>query len=58
MAFTKYDKIIDITLALAGIVVPLITKARSDKKAEAEMAKKFSKIASEEVARQLANRNK
>ena len=58
MAPINYGKIIDITLAVAGIAIPLITKARNDKKAEAEMVKKFSEIASEEVAKQLANRRK
>lgn len=54
MAFTKYGKIIDITLTAAGIAIPLITKMRSDKKAEEELAKRVAK----EVAKQMANRNK
>lgn len=52
MAFTKYGKIIDITLTVAGVAIPLITKVRSDNKAKAEQAKMIA----EEVAKQLANR--
>ena len=52
MAFNKYGKIIDITLAVAGVAVPIITKMRSDKKAKIELAKTVS----EEVAKQLATR--
>jgi hypothetical protein len=54
MAFTKYGKIIDITLTVAGIAVPLITKMRNDKKADEELAKKVA----EEVAKQMAHRIK
>lgn len=54
MAFTKYGKIIDITLAVAGVAVPIVTKVRNDKKAQAELAKMVSK----EVTKQLANHNK
>lgn len=54
MAFTKYGKIIDITLTVAGLAVPLITKMRNDKKAEEELAKKVA----EEVAKQMAHRIK
>ena len=54
MAFTKYGKIIDITLAVAGVAIPLITKTRANKKAEEELAKRVAK----EVAKQMANRNK
>ena len=53
MAFNKYGKIIDITLTLAGVAIPVITKIRNDKKAEEAMAKKIA----EEVAKQIANRN-
>lgn len=54
MAFTKYGKILDITLTLAGIAIPLITKTRNDKKAEEELAKRVA----EEVAKQMARRHK
>ena len=53
MKFTKYGKIIDITLTVAGIVVPLITKMRSDKKAEEELTKKVI----EEVTKRMASQN-
>lgn len=52
MAFNKYGKIIDITLTVAGVAVPIITKMRNDKKSEVELAKRVS----EEVAKQLATR--
>jgi hypothetical protein len=62
MAFTKYGKLIDVTLTAAGIVIPLITKMRNDKKAEEELVKKLAdgldKRVAEEVAKQMAHRIK
>lgn len=54
MAPINYGKIIDITLTVAGIAIPLITKMRNDKKADVELTKKIAA----EVAKQTANRHK
>ena len=62
MAFNKYGKIVDITLAAAGIIIPFITKMRNDRKAEEELMKKLAegldKRVAEEVAKQIATRIK
>ena len=62
MAFNKYGKIVDITLTAAGIIIPLITKMRNDKKAEEELMTKLAegldKRVAEEVAKQIATRIK
>ena len=48
----KWGKVLDITLTIAGIAVPLITGRRQEAKAKDEMAKTVR----DEVRRQLARR--
>lgn len=53
MKFNKWGKVVDITLAVASIAVPLITSRRSESKANEEMAKKVQ----EEVAKALSKKH-
>lgn len=48
----KWGKVLDITLTIAGIAVPLISGRRQEAKAKDEMAKSIRN----EVQRQLARR--
>lgn len=48
----KWGKVLDITLTIAGIAVPLITGRRQEAKAKADMTKTIQ----DEVRKQLARR--
>ena len=48
----KWGKVLDITLTIAGIAVPLITGRRQEAKAKVDM----TRTVQEEVRRQLAKR--
>ena len=48
----KWGKVLDVTLTLAGVAVPLISGRRQEAKAKEEM----NKIIQEEVRRQLSRR--
>ena len=52
LKFIKWGKVLDVTLAVAGIAIPLISGRRQEVKAEAEMSKKIR----EEVAKEFARR--
>lgn len=52
LKFIKWGKVLDVTLAVATIAVPLISGRRQEAKAEAEMSKKIR----EEVAKEFARR--
>lgn len=52
LKFIKWGKVLDVTLAVATIAVPLISGRRQEAKAEEEMSKKIR----EEVAKELARR--
>ena len=49
----KWGKVIDVSLAIAGIAVPLISGRRQEAKAKEEMAKTVR----EEVRRQMSRRH-
>lgn len=49
----KWGKVLDVTLAIAGIVVPLISGRRQEAKAKEEMVKTVR----EEVRRQTGRRH-
>ena len=50
LKYIKWGKVLDVTLAIAGIAVPLISGKRQEAKAKEEMVKSIQ----EEVRKQMA----
>ena len=52
LKYVKWGKVLDVTLAIAGIAVPVISGKRQEAKAKEEMVKTVR----EEVRRQMSRR--
>ena len=53
LKYVKWGKVLDVTLAIAGIAVPLISGKRQEAKAKEEM----TRAVQEEVRKQLARKH-